>query len=312
MISRAAPSEANVLISGESGTGKELVARAIHAGSKRASGPFVAVNCAALPHTLLESELFGHTAGAFTDAKNAKEGLFVAANGGTIFLDEIGDMPVTMQVKLLRAIQERRVRPIGSSEEISFNTRIVAATNRDIDTDVDEGRFRSDLFYRLNVVRIAVPPLRSRGNDVLLLAQHFLARSVEAERKNVSTFSRTAAEKIMLYPFPGNVRELENMIERAVALAMSSEIDVQDLPEAIRSYRKTEGTLNVDAVEELISMDELEQRYITHVLRAVAGNKTQAAHVLQMDRKTLYRKLRRWTAGDQVAVNNGGVVAGMR
>jgi DNA-binding NtrC family response regulator len=163
LISQAAPSEASVMVTGESGTGKELVARAIHAESRRKDGPFVAVNCAAMPETLLESELFGHTRGAFTDAKTAKDGLFVAANGGTIFLDEIGDMPITMQVKLLRAIQERRVRPIGSSEEVPFNVRIVTATNRDIDTDVSEGRFRSDLFYRLNVVRVDVPPLRSRG-----------------------------------------------------------------------------------------------------------------------------------------------------
>jgi two-component system response regulator HydG len=282
------------LITGESGTGKELVARAIHAESRRASGPFVAVNCAAMPETLLESELFGHTKGSFTDAKTSREGLFVVANGGTLFLDEIGDMPLGMQVKLLRAIQERRVRPIGGSEEISFNTRIITATNRDIDSDVDEGRFRPDLFYRLNVVRVAVPPLRARGNDVIQLAHHFLSRSAEAQRRSVTGIAREAAEKMIAYPFPGNVRELENMIERAVALTSSSQIQLEDLPHAIRTYERPARVVEVESVKDLVSMEEVERRYVAHVLSTVAGNKTQAAHVLKMDRKTLYRKLQRW------------------
>jgi DNA-binding NtrC family response regulator len=294
LILKAAPTEASVLITGESGTGKERVARAIHTQSRRSGGPFVPINCAALPETLLESELFGHTRGAFTDAKTAKDGLFLAASGGTLFLDEIGDLPLSMQVKLLRAVQERRVRPIGSAEEVRFDTRIITATNRDIDTDVEEGRFRSDLYYRLNVVRIAVPPLRSRGNDVLLLAQHFLARSAEAKRRGLSGFSRPAVEHIVSYPFPGNVRELENMVERAVALTASQEIQLEDLPDSIRNYRREREAINVDRIDEMMTMEELEKRYIAHVLHAVAGNKTQAAHVLRVDRKTLYRKLRKW------------------
>jgi two-component system, NtrC family, response regulator AtoC len=291
LISNAAPTQASVLITGESGTGKELVARAIHARSKHAAGPFIGINCGALPESLLESELFGHVRGAFTDAKEAKDGLLIAADGGTLFLDEIGDLPLGMQVKLLRAIQERRVRPLGATEEVPFNTRIITATHRDIDTDLEEGRFRADLFYRLNVVRVDVAPLRSRGNDVLLLAQHFLERS----GKPMLGLSRAAAERMMIYPFPGNVRELENMIEHAVALATSAEIQLEDLPEKIRNYRRNDRVLNIDQTEELISMDELEKRYVGHVLSAVAGNKTQAANVLHVDRKTLYRKLRRWS-----------------
>lgn len=301
MISRAAPSEASVMIVGESGTGKELVARAIHESSRRAAGPFVAINCGALPETLLESELFGHTAGAFTDANVSKPGLFVAADGGTIFLDEVAEMPLSIQVKLLRSIQERRVRPVGSSEEIRFNARLITATNRDIDSDVEEGRFRGDLFYRLNVLRIFVPALRARGNDVLALAQHFLTQSKDACAKGIVRFSRDAIEQIVTYPFPGNVRELENMVQSAIAMAEKEEIDLHDLPDVIRLYRRPKGNLNPEELPDLITVDELERRYIGHVLLALSNNRTQAATVLRMDRKTLYRKLRRWAAADKEA-----------
>jgi DNA-binding NtrC family response regulator len=298
LIARAAPSEASIMIIGESGTGKEVVARALHAASRRADGPFVAVNCAALPETLLESELFGHARGAFTDARSAKEGLFVAANDGTLFLDEIGDMPISIQVKLLRAIQERVVRPLGANDEVPFNVRLITATNHNLDTATARGRFREDLFYRLSVVRIDVPPLRARGKDVLLLAEYFFSRSREAVRKGVRRFSDEAVEKFTSYPFPGNVRELENMVEHAIAVTVSDQIRVSDLPDKIRNYEKSKDDYDPLTVD-LISMDALEQRYISYVLRSVGGNRKEAARVLRLDRKTLYRKLKRWMAEEQ-------------
>jgi DNA-binding NtrC family response regulator len=301
LVKQVGDSEATVLVTGESGTGKELVARALHNRSPRAEGPFIAINCAAMPQTLLESELFGHTKGAFTDAKTSRQGLFVQASGGTLFLDEIGEMPLEVQPKLLRVLQERRVRPIGGSAEIEFDTRILAATNRDLDEDVEAGRFREDLYYRINVVRIHVPGLRSRGNDVLLLAQHFVEKFSKRMDKPVVGISSPAAQKLLEYDWPGNVRELENSIERAVTLTKFAEITVDDLPEKIRNYQSSHMVIGGDDPEELPTLDEVERRYIERVLKASGGNKTQAARVLGLDRRTLYRKLDRYERSDQEA-----------
>jgi DNA-binding NtrC family response regulator len=293
LLERVADSDTTVLVTGESGTGKELVARALHKRSPRNRGPFVAINCAAMPETLLESELFGHTRGAFTDARQARPGLFVKAQGGTLFLDEIGEMPMGMQAKLLRALQERTVRPVGGDQEVPFDARLVTATNRDLESEVEEKRFREDLFYRINVVRINVPPLRSRGSDVLLLAQSFIERYSSAARSKVKGMSSGAADKLLSYPWPGNVRELQNCIERAVALARYDQLGVDDLPEKIRDFKSSRVIVETEDPSELLPMDEVERRYILRVLEAVGGNKTMAAQVLGFDRRTLYRKLER-------------------
>jgi len=280
-----------VLITGESGTGKELVARAIHDLGPRQAEPFVAVNCGAVPANLLESELFGHVKGAFTDARRDRPGLFVQAGAGTIFLDELGEMPPEMQVKLLRVLQERTVRPVGGDDEVPFVARVVCATNRDLETEVEEGRFRQDLYYRVNVVTLEVPPLRARGSDVLLLAHHFLRRIGERTGKAVTSISPEAARKLLDYDWPGNVRELENGIERAVALAQVSEIGVDDLPTKIRDHHSARLVITGDDPAELVTMAEMERRYVRRVLDACGGNKTQAAKVLGMDRRSLYRRL---------------------
>jgi len=294
LVTRVADSDANVLITGESGTGKELVAKALHARSARSSGPFVAVNCAAVPETLLESELFGHAKGAFTDARQSRTGLFVQASGGTLFLDEVAELPLGMQPKLLRSLQERKVRPVGGNSEVPFDARLVTATNRDLETEVSEKKFREDLYYRINVVRVEVPPLRARGNDVLLLAQHFIERAASRANKNVVGLVSAAAEKLLGYEWPGNVRELENCMERAVALTRFDQITVEDLPEKIRDYQSSHMVVASDDPSDLLNMNEVERRYIQRVLKAVAGNKTQAAKLLGFDRRTLYRKLDRY------------------
>jgi DNA-binding NtrC family response regulator len=291
LIERVADSEANVMITGESGTGKELVAHALHSRSLRRNGPFVAVNCAAVPETLLESELFGHAKGAFTDARQARTGLFVQGNGGTLFLDEVAEMPVGVQPKLLRALQERRVRPVGGNIELPFDARLVTATNRDLDADVADKSFREDLYYRINVVRIDVPPLRERGSDVLLLAQFFIERAAQRSGKQVVGLVSGAAEKLLAYTWPGNVRELENCVERAVALTCFDKVTVEDLPEKVRNHRTTHVVVASDDPSELLPMQEVERRYIQSVLQRVSGNKTQAAKLLGFDRRTLYRKL---------------------
>jgi len=298
VITRVAQTSASVLVSGESGTGKELVARAIHERSARADGPFVAINCAAVPASLLESELFGHARGAFTDAKNARKGLFLEANGGTLFLDEIGEMPLDMQVKLLRALQERQVRPVGGDKEVPFDARVVTATNRDLEAEVGEKRFREDLYYRINVVSVEVPPLREREGDVPVLAQAFVQRFAERHGKQIEGLAPTALEKIINYQWPGNVRELENCMERAVAMTQSDRIVVADLPERVRAYRPEQvNALLPQSVEELVTIDELETRYLRHVLGLVKGNKSRAARILGYDRRTLYRKLERLEVG---------------
>ena len=300
LISRVASSEATVLVTGESGTGKEVVARAIHKQSARAAGPFVAINCAAVPEQLLESELFGHARGAFTDAKETQAGLFVQARGGTLFLDEIGDMPLGLQPKLLRAIQERAVRPLGGKAEIPIDVRIVAATNRDLESAIEEKRFREDLYYRLNVVQIPLPPLRARGGDILPLALRFVTKFAEAAKKNVTGFSNEVAAKLVAYAWPGNVRELQNSMERAVALTRFQDICVDDLPEKIRDYRSSYIVVAGNDPAELVPLEEVERRYILRVLDAVAGNKTAAARVLGLERKTLYRKLERYGGGSKI------------
>jgi len=291
LVARVAPSDASVLIHGETGTGKELIARAIHSKSVRSDGPFVALNCAAVPANLIESELFGHARGAFTDAKSSREGLFVEANGGTIFLDEIGEMPVEVQPKLLRALQERKVRPLGSNAEVPFDARIVAATNRDLEIEVEEKRFREDLYYRINVVKIDLPPLRERGADVLAIAHHLLRRI--AQGRNL-TLSPQAAERLMSYDWPGNVRELENCMERAVALARFDQITTEDLPEKLRTHRSDRLVVSAEDASELVTLEELERGYIHRVLKMLGGNKSRAAQVLGLDRRTLYRKLDRY------------------
>jgi two-component system response regulator HydG len=295
-LERLKDTDTSVLIVGESGTGKELVARALHHESRRSSRPFLAINCAALPETLLESELFGHVRGAFTDARTERKGLFLEANGGTLFLDEIGDLPLALQPKLLRVLEQRAVRPVGGSEEIPFDVRLIAATNRDLEAAIEEGRFRDDLFFRVNVVQIRVPPLRSRGMDVLLLAQKFLEEIASKMGKAVTGMSEAVAERLVSYPWPGNVRELRNALERAVTLTRYDRLSMEDMPDRIRSYRSSHVIVGGENPDELIPMEEVEKRYIEHVLNAAGGNKTLAAKILGFDRKTLYRKLQRLEA----------------
>ncbi|MCL2777955.1 MAG: sigma-54 dependent transcriptional regulator [Polyangiaceae bacterium] len=297
LVARVADADAGVLIHGETGTGKELIARAIHDRSRRNIGPFVAINCASIPATLLESELFGHERGAFTDAKTQRTGLFVQASGGTLFLDEIGELPLEVQPKLLRALQERKVRPVGSNREIPFDARVLTATNRILEDEVYERRFREDLFYRINVVKIDVPPLRERSGDALHLARHFLKQYADRHSKGEMDLSPAAAEKLISYSWPGNVRELENCIDGAVALARNNRIELDDLPEKVRSFRPEKFVVSANQPEEIVTIDELERRYILRVLSLVGGNKSRAAQVLGFDRRTLYRKLERYQNG---------------
>jgi two-component system response regulator HydG len=294
LLERIADSDSSVLVTGESGTGKEIVARALHRRSRRRAGPFVALNCAAMPEPLLESELFGHVRGAFTDARASRTGLFVQANGGTLLLDEIGDLPLALQPKLLRALQERVVRPVGGDAEVPFDARLIATTNRDLESAIEEGHFREDLYFRVNVIRVQLPPLRARESDVLLLAQHFLTRHAERAGKRLVGISPAGAERLVSYDWPGNVRELQNCIERAVALARYEEITVDDLPEKIRAYRRSHVLVASDDPAELVPLEEVERRYVLRVMEAVRGNKTLAARVLGLGRKTLYRKLEQY------------------
>jgi DNA-binding NtrC family response regulator len=296
LVARVADTDATVLITGESGTGKELVARALHARSSRATGPFVAINCAAMPESLLESELFGHVKGAFTDARSARPGLFTQATGGTLLLDEVAEMPLGMQVKLLRALQERTVRPVGGDSEVPFDVRIIAATNRDLEIEVAERRFREDLFYRVNVVHIQVPPLRERENDALLLAQSFIERCQTRGGARVVALQSAAAERLVSYAWPGNVRELQNCIERAVALSQFDHIGVDDLPESIRRPKSPTATVDSSPGSAHLPLDEMERRHVARVLAELGGNKALAARQLGVDRRTLYRMLERWGA----------------
>jgi two-component system response regulator HydG len=291
LVARVGAIDVSVLIEGETGTGKELVARGLHAASARRAGPFVAINCAALPCDLLESELFGHTQGAFTDAKGSRDGLFLKATGGTLFLDEIGEMPGPMQARLLRALQERTVRPVGSNAELPFDARIVTATHRDLHSEVSRGTFRQDLFYRINVVKVLVPPLRERSCDILALASHFLRKFADRAGRGAMTLSTQAAAPLLKYRWPGNVRELENCMDRAVALARFDHISSEDLPETVRACRHEHLPPSADTDTEIITLDELERRYIARAVRLLKGNKARAAQLLGCDRRTLYRRL---------------------
>jgi len=305
VLARLTGSEASVLITGETGTGKELVASALHKSSRRCDKAFVAVNCAGIPETLLESELFGHAKGAFTDARSARQGLFMQASGGTLFLDEIGCMPLGLQPKLLRALQERKIRPVGADEELPVDIRIVAATNQDIEEEVAEGTFREDLYFRINVVHVQLPPLRARGNDILLLAQQFVRDFAAKSGKRVEGLTAAVAQKLLSYSWPGNVRELQNCIERAVALTSYEQLTVDDLPEKVSNYAPSHVLVAGNDPNELASMEEVERRYIARVLEAVGGNKSQAAAVLGFDRKTLYRKLERMGCTKQAQCHDG-------
>ena len=291
LVDRVKDSDATLLLTGESGTGKELVAREVHRRGKRAAGPLVALNCAAVPESLLESELFGHEKGAFTDARSRRDGLLVTAHGGTVLLDEIGDMPLLLQSKLLRTLEERVVRPIGASREVEFDTRVIASTHQDLELAVEQGRFREDLYYRINVIHVELPPLRARGGDVLLLAQTFLAESAVRNGSAVTGITSRAAERLTAYNWPGNVRELKNCIERAVTLARSPLVDVEDLPHKIRDYEPQHLLVVGDDPSEIVPLEEIERLYILKVIDACQGNKSRAARALGIGRKTLYRRL---------------------
>jgi DNA-binding NtrC family response regulator len=286
-----APTDCNVLISGESGTGKELVARHIHFSSERAAGPFFAINCGAFTEELLSNELFGHEKGAFTGAISAKRGLIEMASRGTLFLDEITEMPASMQVKLLRVIQEKEVLRVGGTEPVKVDVRFIAATNRDISDVIKNGRFRQDLYFRLNVVSLHIPPLSERKDDIPLLSYYFLKKYAALMKKNVVEISEEAMDLLMNYDFPGNVRELENIIERGVALANDTTVEIAHLPEdlrelSIRTFRKKEGKIP--------SLEDQEISYINWVLKEVGGNKTLAAQILGIDRVSLWRKLKKY------------------
>ncbi len=290
LIRRVAETDATVLIRGESGTGKERVARSLHLQSSRANAPFVAVNCAAIPGPLLESELFGHVGGAYTDASESRPGLFVQAGAGTILLDEIGDMPRGMQVKLLRVLQSRKVRPVGSDVEFPMSARVLASTNCDLERAVFDKRFREDLYYRLDVVSLDVPPLRSRGSDVLLLAQHFIRTIALRTGKPVVGFTPAVARVLGTHDWPGNVRELENCIERACALCRLDQITLDDLPSAL-CRPPAAFVLPGAELGDLVTLAEMGRRYARQVMAASAGNKAKAARVLGIDRRSLYRRL---------------------
>jgi DNA-binding NtrC family response regulator len=297
LVARIGPSMASVLITGESGTGKELVARAIHRSSSRAARPFVAVNVAALPETLIEAELFGYKRGAFTDAREDREGLFAEADGGTIFLDEIGELAAGVQAKLLRVLQEREVRPLGATKQRKVDVRVVAATNKDLEEQMAAGRFREDLYYRLNVVQIPIPPLRKRADDIIPLAEHFLTHhSARTQPRRTYRLTPDAQRVLLAYQWPGNVRELENVIERCVALANGDTIAADELPTYVRERRDTDFLAG--AVARKLTLAELEREYIERVLDDEAGNKTRAAQRLGLDRKTLYRKLEDYKRSD--------------
>jgi len=291
IIEQIADSPATVLITGESGTGKDLLARAIHFSSARRERPFVPINCAALPENLIESELFGYARGAFTDARQAKTGLFVAARGGTLFLDEIGEMPQPLQSKLLRAIEEKKIRPLGVTEEIGVDVRIVAATNSDLEKAIEEGRFRADLYYRLATVTLSVPPLRERPNDIPLLIKHFLVRASAEAGRPVPEIEPQAMTRLLRYPWPGNARELHNAIQRGVILARNDMLTIKELPPKVAGHDFSPVKMLAEAVDKRMTLDQLERDYIRAVLDTVNGNKTEAAAILQIDRKTLYRKL---------------------
>jgi DNA-binding NtrC family response regulator len=292
LVEKVADTNASILIQGESGTGKELIARAIHFKSQRAAKPFLAVNCGALPESLLESELFGHTKGAFTGAATDKKGFFRSANGGTLFLDEVGEMPQSLQVKLLRALQEHEVTPIGSSVAVKFDARIICATNKNLEREVAENRFREDLFYRLNVIEIDLPPLRERREDIPLLVKHFAAKIAREQNAPEKPFAGEALAALVNYSWQGNVRELQNVVERAFILS-GDEINVENLPEKIKSSAVNNFEIR-DKEGFRPTLEEMERRYILEILNSAGDDKADAAIVLGIDLSTLYRKLKRY------------------
>jgi transcriptional regulator with PAS, ATPase and Fis domain len=298
---RVAATDSTVLLMGESGTGKELIARFIHTNSKRAGNPFIAVNCGAIPSELLESEMFGHERGAFTGAVGARMGLFQLANGGTIFLDEIGEMSTALQVKLLRVLQEREIRPVGADRTVKVDVRVIAASNRDLAVEVEKGRFREDLFYRLQVIPIIVPPLRERRSDIPLLVQHFLEKHNQQRAGQPCKISDEAMVHLWEYDWPGNVRELENLVERMVILSEDGAIRVESLPPNIRSFisdkKIPRPTLTEEGIDLNQAVEEFEYRLIDEALRRTKGNKQAAARLLGLKRTTLVAKLRRKTSG---------------
>jgi len=300
MMSMIAPSEATVLITGDSGTGKELIARSLHFNSLRKDKPLVVVNCAAITETLLESELFGHEKGSFTGADKRREGRFMQADQGSIFLDEIGETSSTMQAKLLRVLQEREIQRVGGEETLKVDVRIIAATNRDLQKDIVEGHFREDLFYRLNVMPLNVPPLKERRDDIPLLAQHFLKKFADKNRKTIKGFVPLAMDMLVNYEWPGNVRELENAIERAVILLTGEHITENQLPLNITEKypeletQPTGTTLLMDGTH---SLEDIEKEAILSTLKASIGNKAEAARRLGVTRKTLHNKLKNYGLG---------------
>ena len=300
MLAMVAPSEATVLITGESGTGKELIARSLHYNSARKAHPLVTVNCAALTESLLESELFGHEKGAFTGADRRREGRFMQANGGTIFLDEVGETSSRMQAKLLRVLQEKEIQRVGSEAVLQVDVRVVAATNRDLEEDVQAGRFREDLFYRLNVMHLTVPPLRDRQEDIPLLAQHFLGKYARRNRKTVRGFAPLAIDMLLKYGWPGNVRELENAIERAVILLSGEHVTEKQLP--LRIVREHPGHATapdtaMPATDGTRTLEDMEKEAIVSTLAAADGNKSETARRLGISRKTLHNKLKAFGLG---------------
>jgi DNA-binding NtrC family response regulator len=297
VIAQVSDLPANVLIEGESGTGKELIARAIHAHGARAAGPFVPVNCAAIPETLLESELFGYVRGAFTDARKDRRGLFQEASGGLLFLDEIGEIPITLQAKLLRVLEDKEVRPLGSNQSVRVDARVVSASNRNLEGLVSEGKFRQDLYYRLNVIRIELPALRQRRDDIPLLVDHFIRKFAAIANHRVDGIEADALAALKSHDWPGNIRELEHTIERAVLLGKGSVISVADLPSNLTA--RNDGALVVDqALARQLTLHDLEREYIGKVLANAHGNKTEAARILGVDRTTLYRKLEEYKFKD--------------
>ncbi len=297
VIEKVADYKTTVLITGESGTGKELVAKALHYNSIRRKGPFVAVNCGGIPDTLLESELFGHTKGAFTDALKAKKGLFEEAHGGTLFLDELGELPLSLQVKLLRVLQEEEIRPLGETRVIKVDVRIVAATARDLASDVKKGRFREDLFYRINVLPISLPPLRERKEDIPLLVEHFISLYNRRLGTKISSLTKEAMNVLMNYHWPGNVRELENVLERAMVLAEGPTIDTKDLPQNLVADIASDGKVRHALLDDsMLSIKKsskiLEKQLIKRALAKTKGNKTQAAHILEISLPALLYKMK--------------------
>lgn len=292
IVEKIADTDATILIEGESGTGKELIARSIHFQSCRAAQPFIAVNCGALPESLLEAELFGHAKGAFTGATTDKKGLFRSADGGTIFLDEVGEMSAVLQVKLLRALQEHEVTPIGSSTPIKFDARIIAATNKNLESEVAENRFREDLFYRLNVIEIQLPPLRARREDIPLLVKHFINEIARRQNTGEKPIVKEAMAALINYEWKGNIRELQNAVERAFLLS-GDEINLESLPAKITLAAQNNFAMH-DPQGLRLTLEEVERRYILEILKSVGDDKTTAAEILNIDLSTLYRKLKRF------------------